>query len=179
MILGHAATTLVAKRVVPKMPWWLLFVSAFLIDIAMFTFVGLGIETMAPTGAAGPTLSTAAVEMTFSHDLFPQIGWSLLAGAIAFAVTDQFLFALIAIALSLGHWLGDLVAGYGHFVFGPDSHPIGTDWYHLNLPAALTFDAALGVICVFVFTRGRDMSPGMLAGLYGLFGVLPFGFLLI
>jgi hypothetical protein len=53
-------------------------------------------------------------------------------------------FALIAMALSLGHWLGDLVAGYGHHVFGPDSHPIGTDWYHLNLPAALTFEAALG-----------------------------------
>ena len=67
------------------------------------------------------------------------------------------MFALIAMALSLGHWLGDLVAGYGHHVFGPDSHPIGTDWYHLNLPAALTFEAALGVLCVFVFTRGRSI----------------------
>lgn len=33
MILGHAATTLVAKRAAPEMLWWLLFVSAFLIDI--------------------------------------------------------------------------------------------------------------------------------------------------
>ena len=71
MILGHAATTLVAKRAAPEMPWLLLLVSAFLIDIAMFTFVVLGIETMAPTGSDGPTLANAMVEMTFSHDLIP------------------------------------------------------------------------------------------------------------
>lgn len=80
MILGHAATTLVAKRAAPEMPWWLLLVSAFLIDIAMFTFVLLGVETMAPTGADGPTMANAIVEMTLSHDLIPQIGWTLLAG---------------------------------------------------------------------------------------------------
>ncbi|MEQ9039002.1 MAG: hypothetical protein RIE24_11670 [Silicimonas sp.] len=178
MILGHAATTLVAKRASPDMPWWLLVVSAFLIDIAMFTFVGLGIETMEPTGGK-PSLSNAIVDMTFSHHLIPQIGWTLLAGAIAFAVTRRRMFALIVMALSLGHWLGDLVAGYGHHVFGPDSHPIGTDWYHLNLPAALTFEAALGVLCVLVFTRGRSLTPGARLGLDGLFGVLPFAFLVI
>ena len=178
MILGHAATTLVGKRVAPAMPWWLLIVSAFLIDIAMFTFVGLGIETMEPTGET-PSLANAIVEMTFSHDLIPQIGWTLLAGAIAFAVTRNRLFALIAMALSLAHWLGDLVSGYGHHVFGPDSHSLGTDWYHLNLPAALSFEAALGVLCVFVFTRGRSFSLGARAGRYGLFGVIPFVFLIV
>jgi hypothetical protein len=178
MILGHAATTLVAKRMAPDMSWWLLVVSAFLIDIAMFIFVRLGIETMEPTGGS-PSLSNAIVDMTFSHDLIPQIGWTLLAGAIAFAVTRRRLFALIAMALSLSHWLGDLVAGYGHFVFGPDSHPIGTDWYHLNLAAALTFEAALGVLCVILFTRRKSVSPGAQTGLYGLFGILPFAFLVI
>ena len=179
MILGHAATALVAKRAAPDIPWWLLLVSAFLIDIAMFTFVALGIETMAPTGADGPSLSTNMTEMTFSHDLVPQIGWTLLASAIAHAATRRRMFALIAMALSLGHWLGDLVAGYGHHVFGPDSHPIGTDWYHLNLPAALTFEAALGAICVLVFTSRRSVSTGARLGLYGLFGILPFAFLAI
>jgi hypothetical protein len=179
MILGHAATTLVAKRAAPDMPWWLLLVSAFLIDIAMFTFVALGIETMEPTGADGPSLATNVTQMTFSHDLVPQIGWTLLAGAIALVVTRRRIFAVVAMALSLGHWLGDLVAGYGHHVFGPDSHPIGTDWYHLNLPAALTFEAALGVLCVYVFTRGRTFSPGALAALFGVFGVAPFAFLVI
>jgi len=179
LILGHAATTLVAKRAAPQMPWRLLSVSAFLIDIAMFTLVALGIETMASTGAPGPSLANAVVEMTFSHDLLPQTGWTLVAGAIAYVVTRRIDFTLIAMALSLGHWLGDLVAGYRHFVFGPDSHPIGTDWYHLNLPAALAFEAALGIACVYVFARGRSVSAMTLAGLYGLFGVMPFVFLVI
>ncbi|WP_211216570.1 hypothetical protein [Yoonia vestfoldensis] len=145
----------------------------------MFTFVALGVETMEPTGADGPSLATNVIEMTFSHDLVPQIGWTLLAGAIAFAVTRHRLFAGVAMALSLGHWLGDLVSGYGHHVFGPDSHPLGTDWYHLNLPAALTFEAALGVLCVFIFTRGRSFSTPAQTGLYALFGVVPFVFLIV
>lgn len=178
MILGHAATTLVAKRVTPTMPSWLLIVSAFLIDIAMFTFVGLGIETMEPTGGR-PSMANAITEMTFSHDLIPQIGWTLLAGAIAFAVTRRRLFVLVAMALSLAHWLGDLVSGYGHHIFGPDTHSIGTDWYHLNLPAALAFEAAIGIFCVFIFTRNRSFSPRAQAGLYGLFGIAPFVFLII
>jgi hypothetical protein len=104
MILGHAATTLVAKRAALEMPWWLLLVSAFLIDIAMFTFVALGFETMEPTGADGPSLATNVTQMTFSHDLVPQIGWTLLAGAIALVVTRRRIFAVVAMALSLGHW---------------------------------------------------------------------------
>ena len=68
-------------------------------------------------------------------------------------------------ALSLGHWLGDLVSGYGHHVFGPDSHAFGTDWYHLNLPAALTFTAAPGVLCVCSFKRGRPFKSVARAGL--------------
>ena len=145
----------------------------------MFSFVALGIETMEPTGADGPSLATNVTRMTFSHDLVPQIGWTLLAGAIAFAVTRRRLLALIAMALSLDHWLGDLIAGYGHQAFGPDSHPIGTDWYHLNLPAALSFEAALGVLCVYVFTRRSSFSTGAPLGFYGPFRVLPFAFLVI
>lgn len=179
MILGHAATTLVGKRAAPDMPWWLLLVSAFFIDIVMFTLVGLGIETMEPTGAPGPTLANAVVDMTFSHDLIPQLGWTVLVGGLVFGLTQRGLFALVAMALTVSHWLGDLVAGYGHFVFGPASQPLGTDWYHLNLPAALVFEAALGIVCVFVFTRGRSLSLRARAGLYVLFGAVPFVFLFI
>jgi hypothetical protein len=92
------------------MPWWRLVVIAFLIDFAMFTFVALGSVSMAPTDADGPTQVTAMVEMTLSHDLIPQIGWTVLACAIALWVTPRRLFALVAMALSLGHCVGDLVA---------------------------------------------------------------------
>lgn len=72
----------------------------------MVTFVRLGIGTLALTGAAGPGLTAQMVKMTFAHDLIPQIGRTRLAGATVFAVTRTFMFALIAMALSLAHWLG-------------------------------------------------------------------------
>lgn len=50
MILGYAATTRVADRAAPEMPRWWLLVSAFFIDIVVFSLVGLGIGTMASTG---------------------------------------------------------------------------------------------------------------------------------
>jgi hypothetical protein len=49
-------------------------------------------------------------------------------------------------------------------LFGDDSY----------LPAALTFEAALEMFCVFVFTRGRSFSPAALEGMHGLLGVMPF-----
>jgi len=180
MITGHLATALVAKRAAPAMPWWLLAVAAMLIDIAMFTLVGLGVEQMVPNPeASGPTLATTVVEMTYSHDLIPQVFWIGVSGALAYLVTRNRQFTLIAMMLTGAHWLGDLVAGYGHFVFGPESHALGTDWYHLNLPAALGFEAALGVACVYWFTRGHSFSLGVQVALYGVFGLLPFAFLII
>lgn len=116
---------------------------------AATTVVGLGIETMEPTGGK-PGLSNAVVDMTFSHHLLPQIGWTFLAGAIAIALTRRRVFAVIAVALSSGQWLGNLVSGYRHHMFGPDGHPGGQ----------------------FFPTVAR-------LGLFGLFGVLPFTFLVV
>ncbi|MEE4208610.1 MAG: hypothetical protein V2I43_05030 [Parvularcula sp.] len=83
MMLGHAAMTLVT---VPDMPWWFLLANAFLTDIAMIAFVAIGIETMPPTGADGPSLATGMIDRNFSHDLLPPVVWASLAGAIAFAM---------------------------------------------------------------------------------------------
>jgi hypothetical protein len=66
---------------------------------------------MAPTGAKEPTIANAVVEMTFSHDLILQTGWTLLTGAIAFAATRRGELVLVAVAWSLAHWLRHLVAG--------------------------------------------------------------------
>lgn len=180
MILGHVATALVARRAAPKMPWWLLIASATLIDVIMFALVGLGIETMerAP-GAVGPTLSSQIVEMTYSHDLVPQLFWAFLLGGAVLLFTRNYGFSLIAAGLCVFHWLCDLVAGYEHFVFGPETAALGTDWYRTNLPAALTVEALLGVACVFLFTYKRQAAPRVTVPLYGLFGLLPFAFLVI
>jgi len=175
MLVGHLATTLVAKREVPLAPWWLLIMAAFLIDIIMFILVGLGIEQMKPVpNTGGPIMSSAIVDMTYSHDLLPQFFWVGLAGLLAFVVTGNKKIVLVAMFLALAHWLGDLVSGYGHFVFGLDSTALGTDWYHENLVAAVLFEAGLGVACVYWFVRNQGYSILINVGLLAVFGMIPF-----
>ncbi len=83
-----------------------------------------------------------------------------------------------AMLLTFVHWLCDLISGYGHFVFGPESAALGTDWYHKNLLAALVFEAALGLACVYWFVRSQKYSLVKRVGLFVGFGVTPFVFLL-
>ena len=179
MIMGHLATTLVAKREVPSAPWWLLIVAALLIDIVMVIFVGLGIEQMEPVpDSVGPRVSSAMIEMTYSHDLLPQLFWVLLSAALAYVFTRNGKVVIVAMLLTVFHWLCDLISGYGHFVFGPESASLGTDWYHKNLIVALVFEAALGAACVYWFVRGQEYSLVKMTGLFVGFAITPFILLL-
>lgn len=180
MITGHIATTLVAKREVPTAPWWLLFVAAYFIDLVMFTLVGLGIEKLEnAVDAQAPTMPLAMIEMTYSHDLLTQFFWIPLVGVIAYLVTRNSKIVIVAMLLTLGHWAGDLISGYGHFVYGPESTPLGTDWYHTNFLAALIFESLLGLACVYWFVRDQGFSLLVKASLIFGFVILPFSLLLV
>lgn len=145
----------------------------------MFTLVGLGIEKMEhPPGMEEPTMSSAIVDMTYSHDLVPQFFWVTLVAALAYGFTRSGKMLVVAVLLTLGHWLGDLVSGYGHFVYGPASTALGTDWYHQNFVAALVFEAVLGAACVYWFVRDRSYSPVRKIGLFAGFALTPFALLL-
>ena len=180
MITGHLATTLVAKKQIPEMPWWMLVFSALLIDIVMFAFVAVGIEKMdtAPE-YMGPRIAGAIIDMTYSHDLLPQLFWVGLAGGFIYLISRNRKFAIAAMVLTIAHFASDLISGYGHFVFGTESHPIGTDWYHQNLLAALGVEAVLGAVCVFWFVRNRQMSKLTVLGLFTFFMLSPFVWLYV
>lgn len=180
MIPGHLASTLVAKRYNPKMPWWMLIAAALFIDIVMFSLIALGIEKMIPVpGHEGPTLAGAMIETTFSHDLIPQVFWVILVGGLVYLLTRSRRFALVAMALTFVHYLSDLVSGYGHFVYGPDSQAMGTDWYRENLLAAVSFEALFGIVCVYLYVRNREMTMTRRTALFGFYGLIPFLFLVV
>ena len=128
MISGHIATTLVAKRHLPQTPWWLLGVSAYALDLAMFGLVAAGVEQLeGQPEATPPSMSTSVIDMTYSHDLLPTLLWTALFAGVLFTVTRRGRLTLICTALFVGHWACDFVSGYGHFLFGSDSTPIGLD----------------------------------------------------
>jgi hypothetical protein len=160
MITGQLATTLVAKRETPSAPWWLLIVAALLIDPAMFTLVGLGIEQMEPApNAVGPTLSSAIVDMTYSHDLLPQLFWITLSALIACVFTRNAKIVIVAMLLTLGHWLGDLISGYGHF-FWPRERRTWDGLVSQELISSARFRSRpWGGLRILVRPRPRVLAP--------------------
>ena len=174
MISGHLATMLVGKRAAPDAPWWLLFVACNGPDVLMYAFVALGIETMElHPGHDGAMISSAVVEMTYSHDLLPVLGWTLLFGLAVWGIWRDRRLAMVCVALFVGHYVCDLFSGFGHFVYGPDSAPLGNDSYHTNLPLAVALEGLFGVACVAAATARTQTPWSRRAAMYLGFGLAP------
>ena len=180
MISGHIATTFVARRYRPQTPWWFLLAGAYGLDVLMFSLVAVGIEKMeAQPGVDGPSMANTIINMTYSHDLLPVLGWTLLTSILVWAASRSRTLTLVWTVLFSGHWLCDLVSGYGHFVFGPESTALGTDWYHLDLTASVMFESVFGILCVLLATAQTEQSFGRRVTLYAVFGLMPFSTLLV
>ncbi len=88
MFIGHPAVGFAAKRVTPATNAGLLLGAAWLLDLLWPIFLLLGIEhvEIGPRGAS-PFLTLRFTDYPWSHSLLMSIVWSVLAGAVYFAVT--------------------------------------------------------------------------------------------
>jgi hypothetical protein len=126
MVAGHYAMSLLAYERHRGGPLWLFLFAGIFLDILMISLVLAGVEEMAPAhGATRPGFATMAIDMTYSHDLLPVVGWAVVIAAFAFAITRSRGVALWAGALVLLHEVADMVSGFTHYVFGPDTHEPG------------------------------------------------------
>jgi hypothetical protein len=174
VVVGHYAAALVAKERDPSSPLWLLLASSMILDFAMAGLVLAGLESMRPDPSApGPALASMQIDMTYSHDLVPVLGWTLGVGLLAYALTRRRETALWAAGLVAFHEVCDLVSGFPHFVMGPGTSELGLGLYVQAPLAALGIELALGLACVAWFTRRAAISRGKKVGLYAavVFGV--------
>jgi len=175
MVVGHYTTALVAKRLDPRGPLWLFLLASMFLDFLMAGLVVSGIETMRPDPAvAGPRLASMVVEMTYSHDLIPAIGWGLALGALALAGTRSRGTALWVAGLVFVHEVFDLVSGFPHFVMGSGTPEVGFGLYQSAPLMALAIEAVVAFACVFYFLRRSTLTTAKKAGLLAttLFGIL-------
>jgi hypothetical protein len=168
MVVGHYATALVAKERDPKTPLWLFLAAAMLLDFAMSAFVLAGIEKLErdPVKTSGSIFERALVDMTFSHDVVPVAIWTLLAATFAYAVTSRLVAALWVAALVIVHELSDFAAGFGHFVLGPDSQPVGLALYSTAPLPAIGIELVFALACVYWFTSRTNLPRWKTIGLY-------------
>ena len=180
MVAGHYATSLLAYERHREGPLWLFLFAGIFLDILMVSLVLAGVEVMAPAhGAPGPAFATMDIDMTYSHDLLPVAGWAVVIAGFAFAITLSRGVALWAGALVLLHEVADLLSGFPHYVFGPDTPEIGLGLYFSAPLGALAIELVVALACVWWFSKQTRLSGKRQLTLYilcfvGVAALLPF-----
>lgn len=170
MLAGHYATALVAQQRAPSRQFpayllaWYLAVSQ-LPDLLWLVFHTLGLEPTRPTDLLDVTLQDLSVDMMFSHDVVPIVGWAVLFGILGAVVFRERCVGLATVALAGLHALTDYLGCYPHHVLGPETPVVGTGLY-LTLPyLGIALEAVYIVFFVGWFLRderrrGVVRSPG-------------------
>ncbi|MDF1781454.1 MAG: hypothetical protein P1U67_09180 [Alcanivoracaceae bacterium] len=155
MVIGHYATALIPYQKHPTAPLSLFLFAAIFLDAVWLALALIGIETPHPAGLLDASLLNLHVDMPWSHDLLPVLGWAMLMSVIGWGVTRSKAVALWCGALVVVHEISDLLAGFNHYVAGTDSQLIGLGLYSRAPELALLFEGLLGVVCTAWFIRAR------------------------
>ncbi len=167
MMVGHYATALVAKRQEPRLPLWACLLAAMSLDVVMVSLVLGGVEKMESANPDAPKLSEIAIDMTYSHDLLPVVLWTLLAAGIAFVATKSVSASAWIGVLVAGHEVSDLLSGFYHFVWGPETTRLGLGLYSSGPLLAIGLELVVSLACTWWFLRGSVASRNVKVALYG------------
>jgi len=181
MISGHFSTALVAHQKFPKGTLLYFLVASQLQDLLWFLFHYLGLEPTTPADVFATTLNNLTANMVYSHDLLPQIFWMVVifvAGKVLFKSNT---IGIVGAVIVLAHFLFDLLSGFPHFVFGPDTQNISLGLYKSNVYLAIVIDAIFTAVLVWYFFR-EEAKKGIVrssANKRSIIGVLVFGVLFL
>lgn len=160
MLAGHFATAIVAKQHAARGHFAYYLVASQLPDLLWLTFDILGLEPTTPDNAMNVSLDTMRVDMTYSHDLLPMLGWivlTILAGRMLFGSWRP---GWVGGVLMLVHTVTDNLAGHPHNVFGPETHAVGTGLYQSAPYLAVAIEAVF-TIGVMAWVLRNDSQAGV------------------
>ncbi len=161
MIAGHYATALIAHQKFPKGTLLFFLVASQFQDVLWFIFHYLGLETTSPPDVLDATISNMAVDMTYSHDVLPQVIW---AGAIF--LIGRYLFksttiGLVGLILFIGHFIMDFFSGHPHNIYGTDTHNFGLGLYATNAYLAILIETVL-IVAVMTYYFRKEATAGIM-----------------
>lgn len=108
MLAGHYAAAFAGKAAQPKVPLWLLFVAAQLVDLVWGLLVLVGVER-ASLDYAQPSNPMVAEYMPYTHSLLGTAVAATLAGFLAWKVWASRRGAIVVALVVLSHWFLDLL----------------------------------------------------------------------
>lgn len=160
MVAGHFATALIAKRIVPRGHLAFYLLISQLPDLIWHILHFTGVEPTSPDNPMRASLDTMHAEMTYSHDLLPTLGWLALAIAAGRLLFGSWRPAWAAGGLVVAHAVCDVISGYEHFVFGPDSAQIGIGLYVTAPYVAIAVEAVF-TAAVMAWVLRHDAKLGV------------------
>jgi len=172
MFIGHFGVGLAAKPVARKVSLGTLFLASQFIDLLWPALLLLGLEDVRI--APGDTRLTplAFTHYPISHSLLAVAGWSLLFGAVFFAIRRRAREAFVCGALVASHWLLDLLTHRPDLPLSPGgSARVGLGlWNHPV--AAIGIELLIFVGGLFLYLRTTAASDRV--GSVGLWGLVAF-----
>lgn len=160
MVAGHLTTALVAKQQAPRGHIAFYLVASQLLDLLWLIFHYLGLEPTQPDNFMAVSVDTLHVDMMYSHDVLPILGWialTLLVGRAIFGAWRPGWAGGILVAL---HALTDYVGAYEHHVFGPDTHSVTTGLYYASPYLAVALELAF-ILAVMAWVVRTDARAGV------------------
>lgn len=168
MVLGHYGVALAAKRLAPRTSLGTTVFAAEFLDELWPILLLLGVERVriSPEAVGGLVF----VSYPYSHSLAAALVWSLLIGAIYFAIRKYGRGAWIVAALVLSHWVLDAPVHAADLPLWPGSSVLVGFGLWRSLPATIVIEFAiyLGGLAIYLrTTRARDR-----AGSWGLWAMI-------
>lgn len=160
MLAGHFTTALVAKQEAPKGHIAYYLVAAQLPDLLWLPFHYLGLEVTHPHNIMATSLDNLQVDMTYSHDLLPLLGWIALVIGVGRALFGSWRPGLIGGLLLVVHAATDYLGGFPHNLFGPETASVGTGLYHSSPYLAVVLEGVF-IVAMLAWVLRNDAKAGI------------------
>ena len=171
MFIGHDAVAFAGKKAAPRTSLGTLIAAACALDLVWPILLLLGIERFEIRPGITAFSPFDFTYYPWSHSLVMAVVWSVLFGAIYFAVTRYGRGAIVVGALVFSHWVLDFVSHRADMPLWPGGPKVGLGLW--NSVAGTIFVEGLlyiaGVAIYLRVTRARDRMGSILAWVLILF----------
>lgn len=143
MLVGHYAPALVAHRLAPTAPLWILVLAAQVVDVGFMVLGLLGVEAAALSPDEPRLVVTSGV---WTHSIPATIAWAMLSGAVAWLATRDRRASLAIGAVVASHFVTDLFVHVPDLPVGFEQAPAVGFGLWLYPPLAWGLECALVVV---------------------------------
>jgi hypothetical protein len=169
MFIGHYGASFAAKAVDRRIPLWVLFIAAQLVDIFWNFFILLGIERVRVVPGITAANPLDFVFFPFTHSLVAAVVWGVLATLVYRAVrpgAESWKPGLIVGLVVLSHWVLDLLVHRPDLPLYDDAMKVGLGLWNYP-PIELALECLLLIGGIFLYWRATQ--PVTASGKYAMF----------